>query len=372
MPTRPTETVAPVTDRQFGVEIEFVGIQPDVAIRAIQASGSLCSGQFNYTHTDSASHWKIVPDGSVCHPNGSGELVSPILSGLAGLQEVARAVGALEEAGAKVNRSCGLHVHVNARDFSVAERIAVLRRYAQFETDIDQMMPASRRGNANTYCQGVSSYVSYTNIHHFARHLKVNLTAFDRHGTVEFRQHAGTVNSTKINNWIRFCVNFAEQSRSRATYLVPAGTVSQHVMPAMRLTNRNAGSVFPVGRTMLRRYDAIVGALGNTHMTAARLAREVGVSEASVVVLISHLRTRYGFQIRKAHWSGAYYMQRQGILPTAPIRGGRRGIAQRNNAATTVVANSNTPAPAAPDTLYAGLDSNTTAYLESRREDLAA
>ena len=34
--------------------------------------------------------------------------------------------------------------------------------------------------------------------------MKVNLEAYSRHRTVEFRQHSGTINFTKIENWVRF------------------------------------------------------------------------------------------------------------------------------------------------------------------------
>jgi hypothetical protein len=44
------------------------------------------------------------------------------------------------------------------------------------------------------------------------RYFKVNLQALRVHGTVEFRQHSGTVDGTKVENWVRFLLGFVERS----------------------------------------------------------------------------------------------------------------------------------------------------------------
>jgi hypothetical protein len=364
MPTAIIQSVAPVTDRKFGVEIEFVGLAADAAIRAISGVGANISGQVTYSHADSTTTWKIVPDGSLSGMN-SGELVSPILSGLAGLQEVQRVVNALSEAGATVNRSCGLHVHCDAADLSGNDRLAIARRYAKFETLIDGFMPASRRGSNNHFCSSILPYANTHSTSGFPRHLKVNLTAYDRHRSVEFRHHAGTVNANKICNWIRFCVNFVERSKERTMELV-----GQNHQPAVSSTGgfltRNANA--PVGARALRNYRLIVETLVSTRTgSAATLARGIGVSEASIVVMVSHLRTRYGFGIRKIRWSGVYSITRMGTLPSMAIRGGRRANRGRAilggvAAGVPVAAASNMPA----DALFAGLDAGTVGFYEGR------
>ena len=53
------------------------------------------------------------------------------------------------------------------------------------------------------------------------RYHKVNLEAYSRHKTVEFRQHSGTTNFTKMRNWVLFLhklVTFATRGQ------VPAAT----------------------------------------------------------------------------------------------------------------------------------------------------
>lgn len=44
------------------------------------------------------------------------------------------------------------------------------------------------------------------------RYLTVNLQAYNKHGTIEFRQHHGTLNPEQIVSWIRFLDNFINVS----------------------------------------------------------------------------------------------------------------------------------------------------------------
>ncbi len=58
--------------------------------------------------------YKIVADGSV--RNGL-EVVSPILGGAAGEKEVLKVCKEIEKLGGKVDETCGLHIHLGAKDF---------------------------------------------------------------------------------------------------------------------------------------------------------------------------------------------------------------------------------------------------------------
>lgn len=49
------------------------------------------------------------------------------------------------------------------------------------------------------------------------RYQKLNLEALDDHGTLEFRQHNGSIDPKVVTSWIRFVVNFVERSRTVAT-----------------------------------------------------------------------------------------------------------------------------------------------------------
>lgn len=209
--------------KKFGVEMEIVGIRREKALRAIRAVG-VDIREENYNHTDSASHWKIVSDSSV---RDGFEVVSPILEGEAGLEQLRVTAAALDDAGATADRSCGLHVHIDAHGLSTAECRKIIRRYAAFEVEIDAFMPQSRRANNNTYCRSIREQIhsrafqrasTLSELAHSmpGRYFKINLQAYLRHGTIEFRQHSGSANATKVCNWVRFLQAFIDESCRRA------------------------------------------------------------------------------------------------------------------------------------------------------------
>src|SRR3954471_13516944 len=125
-----------MTNRNFGIEIECFGLDMYEAARLITNAGVSCHVE-QYGHSAPRT-WKIVTDASV--PDGF-EIVSPILSGEAGLAQVRTVSATLLAHGGKVDKRCGFHVHVNARDLSGADLISVVRRYAAHESQIDAFMP---------------------------------------------------------------------------------------------------------------------------------------------------------------------------------------------------------------------------------------
>lgn len=185
-----------------------------------------------YNHT-TRPHWKLVTDGSL-NGNDTFELVSPILVGEAGLRELEKVCWVLDLCEVKVNESCGLHVHIDAAGFSMPTWRNLALSYKHLEPVIDKFMPASRRDNY--YCKGLG-HVSDEMIRSARtvdelkerignRYHKVNLEAYSRHKTVEFRQHSGTTNFTKMRNWVLFLhklVTFATRGQ------VPAATALRDI-----------------------------------------------------------------------------------------------------------------------------------------------
>jgi hypothetical protein len=191
--------------RRFGVEIEFFGISRDRARQAISAAGiDLSSG---YGHNSSA--WNLKSDGSV---TGSGlELVSPPLSGEAGLEQVKTVLRALRQAGARVDRTCGLHVHHEVRDLGAIGVVRFARSWSNNQELIDWLVAPSRRDNQG-YCRRLDS----SDLRSMAgvsagdrsvpcrdRYRVVNVSSYSRYGTVEVRQHQGTLEFRKVEAWIR-------------------------------------------------------------------------------------------------------------------------------------------------------------------------
>ncbi len=207
-----------VFNRKFGIEIECMlprDTSRAMVAREITAAGVRCD-DVGYSHARS-SYWKIVSDGSLSGGNGM-ELVSPPMQGEHALGDIAIVSQVLLRMGANVNRSCGLHVHIDAAGMSAAAMRKLAAIYIENENILDSFMPASRRGSANHYCNSLArtnmqALAQSRNaneiaqaIAHGNRYVKLNYTAFLRHGTVEFRHHSGTVDADKINKWILACL----------------------------------------------------------------------------------------------------------------------------------------------------------------------
>lgn len=102
-----------MTDRSFGIEIEMVNATSAQVSNALNAAGITCvvTGYGSATRAE----WKVQGDGSLRPgPNqtGSCELVSPILRGEDGYAQVRTVCAVLASINAKINKSCGLHVHL--------------------------------------------------------------------------------------------------------------------------------------------------------------------------------------------------------------------------------------------------------------------
>lgn len=213
-----------LTERKFGIEIECFGISIDRAVEVLE-NKHIDVQYEGYSH-ETTRYWKIVTDSSI---REGFEVVSPILSGTDGLQKVRKVANALVEANCKVDRRCGFHVHVDANDLIGADLINIVRRYKKYEDVIDSWMPKSRRGNSNQYCREMAEICRILeNVSEFStahevsnrildRYYKLNVQSYLSHGTVEFRQHSGTLDWRKMQNWIQFCVNFVEDSMLRAS-----------------------------------------------------------------------------------------------------------------------------------------------------------
>ena len=98
-------------NRKFGAELEMTGITREQAVRALRGVGIEVRDE-TYNH-ETRDYWKIVPDSSV---HGGFEVVSPVLEGEAGLEQLRTVVTALDDMGGTVNKTCGYHVHFDAAD----------------------------------------------------------------------------------------------------------------------------------------------------------------------------------------------------------------------------------------------------------------
>jgi hypothetical protein len=204
--------------RKFGVEIEFVGAQYEDVIREMEARGVRVYFA-GYTHRVDAASWKIVRDGSV--PLG-WELVSPPLSGRDGLAQLRQACAALAAAGARVDRRCGLHVHHDVGDLSGADFRRLLHGWSRNQRATNGLVAPSRRNSqwagpltredlsrADSLpadAVGVDGLRGFFGGYRdeYRRYRSLNVESFPRYGTVEIRQHQGSMNYEKIAAWVAF------------------------------------------------------------------------------------------------------------------------------------------------------------------------
>ena len=185
-----------------------------------------------YNHNDNDRYYKFVSDASIHGPNPI-ECVSPILKDEEdGHNSLKKCLQVLNEAHAQVNSSCGLHVHVGVAEYTDEEYINIFKNYQMLEALIDSFMAPSRRGE----CQWARSLqrfdfnrcttkesVRYTMS---SRYFKVNPESYRRHGTVEFRQHQGTVNYNKIDKWVNFCLKLVDWSKNN-TFTAPVTNIDK-------------------------------------------------------------------------------------------------------------------------------------------------
>lgn len=198
----------------FGIELEFVA-NPDKCSDFCRAMReTLGEGRFidlmTYGHS-STTQWVLGIDNSVrstsSRVNKRGyELTSPILKfDDASKEELAKVLHLITEIfEGSVNRTCGTHIHVGnfvrlhgTTDLRTKTDL-FQRNYGHFEANVfDRLVSPSRRGDNNYYCKSCNRDFISTRYH------KINTqNVFSEFGTIENRQHQGTLEVKKIWSWM--------------------------------------------------------------------------------------------------------------------------------------------------------------------------
>lgn len=210
-------------DFTFGVEIETYSAGLGRAQLAVERAGQNCNNT-GYTH-EGCDSWKVVHDGSI-RGGSPAEVVSRVLKGRDGFIEMRNIMLQLKEVGAKVNRSCGMHIHIGVEHLTNRQRGMIIRQYAMFQEQFDLLIPRSRR---NTYYAKhrqvarafslAESWALGNNSPDSGRYWTLNLQSFQKYGTFEFRAHNGSINPQFASAWIQmhmdfiqFCINLADST----------------------------------------------------------------------------------------------------------------------------------------------------------------
>lgn len=103
----------------------------------------------------------------------------------------------LDEIGAKVNKSCGLHVHFDMRWANYEQRGTIYSKLYHSLPLLTQIVPKTRR--KNTYCtRNRRSTPNYNG----RRYKMINVASYNKHHTFEIRLFNSSTNAHKIINWI--------------------------------------------------------------------------------------------------------------------------------------------------------------------------
>lgn len=173
-----------------------------------------------YFHSNGRT-WDVKSDGSC-----GWEVASPALTldDEGDNAELRGVCDALTNVRPMVNRQCGLHVHVDCRDFNWDDMRRLIALWARYEPFFFSLCPPSRR--RNQYCAPVrrtewagqdsgnwsemNAAINASTETEFARHARtsgrytaLNTSGWWTNGRVEFRLHSGTVNYVKIRNWTK-------------------------------------------------------------------------------------------------------------------------------------------------------------------------
>jgi hypothetical protein len=218
----------------FGCEIECYLPRGSVRVGNYHAGIEL-GGRF-------PAGWNAQRDGSLhtSLPNYEGvEIVSPVLRGRDGLEQVRKVAALLEEMGARVNASAGFHVHLGAesaagQDFDeVADWVRRLINVTAQHEKAFYGASGTRSRERGTYCRSLKSAwngkkeklrrkmkaedlrIEAAGI---SRYQTLNLVPlFGRNRTVEFRCFSGTTSGLKMTAWIQMALAVATLALERNT-----------------------------------------------------------------------------------------------------------------------------------------------------------
>lgn len=200
--------------RRFGVEIEFTGTNRNAVAAKLRELDPNFPVEVQHYNHNVQSVWKLINDASVTAGNGDRgmEAVSPILQGEEGYRQLALMLTAIVETGGKVDKSCGLHIHHDANDLTPAQVAKLVGLYVTNQHVMDQLVAKSRRAGQAYYCQPVTT-AEHNRVQEtlksgdriteglVTRFKTINVMSYPKYGTIEIRQHQGTLNTAKITNW---------------------------------------------------------------------------------------------------------------------------------------------------------------------------
>ena len=243
-------------EQRFGIEIEMTGITREAAAETVAeyfGTRSRYIGTYYdvYAALDpEGRQWKFMSDGSIDAQKRVGgkkisadreyqtEMVSPICryEDIVSIQEIVRK---LKERGAFVNKTCGIHVHIDASPFDArtlrnitnimaskedliykALQVSVSREHSycqkveqRFLEELNRKKPKTLNGVERIWYGGDSRRDTH---YDDSRYHCLNLHSVFQKGTVEFRLFNGTLHAGKIKAYIQFSLAIGAQALNQS------------------------------------------------------------------------------------------------------------------------------------------------------------
>lgn len=232
-------------EQHFGMELEFTGITREKASKIV---GSVVTGRYESTYEgggyrkwtvkDSQDRkWTVEYDSSIRTNGGEQcEFVTPKCSydDIPTIQEIIRA---LRRGGAKVNDSCGIHIHIDGANHNAKSLKNLLFTFRAKEDLIYKACGPGRQNNhyckpidddlinnikkirkltdeklADTWYETYYDWGGRQQHYHDSRYHGLNLHSLWYRGTVEFRLFAATLHAGEVRAYINLCLAMSAQA----------------------------------------------------------------------------------------------------------------------------------------------------------------
>lgn len=188
------------SDKYVGIELEFVSQLEDSEINDLLVENDL------------ETFCQVKEDGSV---DGDDDYQHAheicILAKESQVAGIVTKVCKLLKGTSIVNSSCGMHVHLDMRNRDRTKAYAHLFKAQKL---LYSMVPYSRQ--EGTYCEPTHDYMAFRDQEVTStRYVGINTQAFSSHKTIEVRIHSGSLDATKIINWVKLLVRIVDSKSAK-------------------------------------------------------------------------------------------------------------------------------------------------------------
>lgn len=305
--------------RDFSLSLQVAGISRAACTAAIEPHNEGPEGDAWCVVAVDWRH-KILPGGDssiarVVAVDWRVEIASPVLPGgdrfEASIARVVAVTRALAAAGAEVSPRCTFRVRVDVGDFSRRAVTVLVHRLACLGGEFDAIMPPARRGRGgvhDAYHAAGGEAIASSAIKDNVDVMLFRALLSSRPGTVDFRQHGGTVDARKVEAWIRLVTSFVDESAARAA-LIDSGARPASLESALRPVAvpaplRRRSGIRCGGPTKLQILtDALTGAAGNGGLSVSYLQDLTGWASPSSVHHGLERIAGHGYEIHRGQAS---------------------------------------------------------------------